>query len=418
MKDNQNEVQDLFDEEGMETFDDMELEEEFDAGEEAPAAAEDEEDDDEYDYDYEEDLEEEDDGLFTRKSSRKDSSDHGSGNKKGLIIGIVIALIVIALIAAFFVTRGGKNGEKTFGGSKQTTAETTAAESGSSEMAADTSAATLAADTHPDIKTLVEQYYAAVQNADLAALSAVIDTTENISVQKMEKRAEYIESYSNFTCYTLDGMTEGSYLVFVAFDMKFVNIDTLAPALDYYYVNTSEDGNLYICTEWTQEEDAFIAEQSKTAEVQNLSKEVNDRFAAAMDADAKLAELVQLLNSGASGSQPTTAAPEETTAEPEETTAAPEETTAAPEETTAAPETTVAAGGNFAAGSLVWAVAKYTIRGSASTDGESRGEIFEGDHAKVVESGSEWTKLEYKNADGETIVGYVRNDGLTATSPE
>lgn len=417
MKDNQNEVQDLFDEEGMETFGDMELEEDFDAGEEAPAAAEDEEDDDEYDYDYEEDLEDEDDGLFTRKSSRKESSDHGSGNKKGLIIGIVIALIVIVLIVAFFVTRGGKNGEKTFGGSKQTTAETTAAESGSGETAADTSAATLAADTHPDIKTLVEQYYAAVQNADLAALSAVIDTTENISVQKMEKRAEYIESYSNFTCYTLDGMTEGAYLVFVAFDVKFTDIETLAPGLDYYYVKTADDGRLYICTEKTQEEDDFIAGQMDTAEVQNLSKEINDRFAAAMAADAKLFERLQLMNSAASDSQPTTEAPEETTAAPEETTAASEETTVA-QETTEAPETTAAAGGSFAAGSLVWAVSTYKIRGSASTDGESLGEIYAGDHAKVVESGSEWTKLEYKNAEGETIVGYVRNDGLTATSPE
>jgi hypothetical protein len=41
-------------------------------------------------------------------------------------------------------------------------------------------------------------------------------------------------------------LSEDSYLVSAYFDLKFYNVETTAPGLDFFYVETAEDGSLYI----------------------------------------------------------------------------------------------------------------------------------------------------------------------------
>ena len=41
-------------------------------------------------------------------------------------------------------------------------------------------------------------------------------------------------------------MTDTSYVVFAAYDHKYVGYDTLLPGISYLYVDTKEDGSLYM----------------------------------------------------------------------------------------------------------------------------------------------------------------------------
>ncbi|MBR5474111.1 MAG: hypothetical protein IKU83_01735, partial [Lachnospiraceae bacterium] len=338
MKDNHDEVFDLFDDDGFDFEEDVVYTDDFDDEE---VLVDDEYDDEEYEEEYEDDLEEydedeeideEDDELFTRKSTKKSVSrkGNGGGSKKGLLIALVAILaIVLIVLAVIGLSKGGDKPGRT---EEQTT--TAEAEQTTEEQ---TTAAppTLAADTKPEVKPLMEQYYAAVKSADLAALGKIVDDTANISLQKMEKRAEYIEDFQNLKCYTLDGKDAGTYMVIVEHDVKYVNINTLAPGMEYYYLKTREDGSLYVCTNFAQEELDFMAAKSATEEVMNTIAAVNERFNVALASDAKLNDFYKLLTGGG---EVTTAAPDETT--PAETT--PAETTPA-DSTTAADSTTEAA---------------------------------------------------------------------------
>ncbi len=419
MRDNRDEVFDLFDDDGFDFEEDIvyvdeevdeidtvedEYEDEYDEDDEYEDA---DEYDDEYDEDeYEEDdVDEEDDELFSRKSTKKsDGGKKKGGSKKGILIALVAVLaIVLIALAVIFLGKGDEGGsDKTSGGAGESQGVST--EATTTEEETTTAPVTLPAETKPEVKVLMEKYYAAVKAADLAALSNVIDSTANISLQKMEKRAEYIEDYQNMVCYTVDGMDAGTYLVFVSFDMKFVNIQTPAPALDYYYLKTKEDGSLYVCTSFTDEEKAFIETKSQEEEVVNLAQIVNDRFEVALTSDAKLNNFVQLLKGG---EDVTAAPPDDTTAEETTADGTAEETT--PEETTAAQryDTAVVRDGGG------------TLRSSAKIEsGEGSNVICRlegGEKAKVLNStndGSyEWYFVEIV-VDGDTKEGYVREDCL------
>lgn len=431
MRDRHDEVQDLFDDESPEMHDDIEEKKDDFEGEEdfddelEDDFDEDELEDEELDEDEPEeekprrprkvsrdfDDEDENDELFTRKSNRG-GNNFGGGNsyvKYGILAVGVIAVILL-IILLFRGKSDGSTPESTGG----VPADTVAADM-SGETTGDIPAPTMAKDTNPEVGTLMNSFYTARQTADLSAMSDLVDSTANLSAQKLEKMKEYIEAYTGISCYTRDGLQAGEYLVYVYCDVKFLNIETTAPDLQWYYVKTAEDGHLYICTEMSQEENTFAQEQGALPEVRALVQDVNDRLASAMASDTGLDNLVKILNGEGDASGETPAAAD-TTAAPEGTTAAADTTSAS--ETTAAPQTTSAAPASSDS-ITVWATdGPYAIRKEPSRDSEQIGSIYKGDHAARTELGSEWSKIEYVNAEGETVVGYVLNEALTTTSPE
>ena len=92
-----------------------------------------------------------------------------------------------------------------------------------------------------------------IQVAKLAGVpDSVLDRAKELvdeldpSDESAITNSQYIEGYSNVQVYTKKGMTDTSYVVFAAYDHKYVGYDTLLPGISYLYVDTKEDGSLYI----------------------------------------------------------------------------------------------------------------------------------------------------------------------------
>ena len=66
------------------------------------------------------------------------------------------------------------------------------------------------------------------------------DDTEIITY---EKKSEFIESYDNIETYVKNGMTENTYVVWVYYETKLLNIDTSAPGSSVLYVERNADDN-------------------------------------------------------------------------------------------------------------------------------------------------------------------------------
>ena len=58
--------------------------------------------------------------------------------------------------------------------------------------------------------------------------------------------SQYIESFNDVKIYTKPGLTKDSYLVTTEVSLKYENIDTLVPGLDFFYVEKNDQGKLYI----------------------------------------------------------------------------------------------------------------------------------------------------------------------------
>lgn len=101
-------------------------------------------------------------------------------------------------------------------------------------------------DAHDELNELIEEYYKDYAAGDIDAISKVADPLSDAEKSYIQVFSQYVEEYQNLKIYSKRGADEKSYLVSVYLEMKFKDIKTPAAGLDFFYVQTNEDGDLYI----------------------------------------------------------------------------------------------------------------------------------------------------------------------------
>lgn len=170
--------------------------------------------------------------------------------------------------------------------------------------------ATLEKNTNEEITTLVTTYLNASVAADLDTLKTVLSEAEQVTKEELQRWYEYVEEIQNIECYTLPGLDEDSYIVYVYYDMKIVDIDTHAPGLIQLYVCKAENDNYVILI---NQVDETIQEARNEAlerkDVKELIATVNTKLNEAVTKDEKLKAFVSTLNSSAEQVQEQSSAP-------------------------------------------------------------------------------------------------------------
>lgn len=205
-------------------------------------------------------------------------------------------LIVLILVLAMCAKPG------TGGGIGQTVGSTEEAESGQESYEVD---------AHEEVNALISQYYTAYASGDLATITAIATPVSANEQSYITLFSQYVDEYQNITCYTKSGLDANSYLVSVAMEIKFTGVDTPAPGLDFFYLRTNDEGVLYIDNLYSQynmanQENALdtsvqslIYEFENDADLYALQSEIQDRFDAALAADADLTLMIQTTIPGA-----------------------------------------------------------------------------------------------------------------------
>lgn len=146
------------------------------------------------------------------------------------------------------------------------------------------------------INLLIERYFNALAICDVETLNNICETSAGFDEEVLAEQAAYIEGYQNLECTIMDGLTEGTYVVYVYYEMKFYYIDTPAPALVQLFVKTDADGTPYIYQGVIDGElSAYIAELTSGEQISSLAEAVNWKLEAACAADADLDALIQIL---------------------------------------------------------------------------------------------------------------------------
>lgn len=320
------------------------------------------------------------------------SSDNQSSNDFLKRYGKYIAVIAVALILIIIIVFSGKkqNGGETTGANTEVIGlpDTAAAETTENANA-------LKEDAYPEINQLINTYFTALRDQDVETLSNIMETNGEIDEEKIRKEGEYIEDYRNIKCYTREGIVEGTYIVFPYYDIKFLNVDTLAPSMIWLYVCTNEDGSLYINkSTFDGEVAAYIDEVCNSDEAKALMEQVETAFTAALQQDETLNQFVTKLREGA---DPTI--PEETEPQTEETQAETEEQQ--PDEN--------AGGDGQQSEETVYASQTVNVRKTPSTDGEQAGQLYAGESIQRIGTDGEWSKVLFR---GEEC--YIKSEFLTA----
>lgn len=155
-----------------------------------------------------------------------------------------------------------------------------------------------------ELNALIVNYYNAYAAGDINALSTYASPISDSEASYIKFLSQYIEAFNVKDVYSKQGLDEGSYLVSVHVNEKFVGINTAAPGLEFFYVRTNENGMLYIDNSYgtyNQKEheistdpkiDDIIEIYNERNDVMKLKKMVEDELNAVMVADPNLNKFV------------------------------------------------------------------------------------------------------------------------------
>lgn len=153
-----------------------------------------------------------------------------------------------------------------------------------------------AASADEAIRQLVNTYYKALETGDSATIATVkANVTEEEKIRQ-ETRAQDIEYIDIVEVFTRPGMTEGTYVVFVYTDTKFVGIETKAPGFSATYVSSREDGSLYLDSSVDETIKEYVVQVAAEEEIANYYDQVLTNYTNALASDPDLKNYMENLN--------------------------------------------------------------------------------------------------------------------------
>ena len=155
----------------------------------------------------------------------------------------------------------------------------------------------------PAVNELITNYFNAYAAGDITTLQTLATPITANEQSYIGVISQYIEGYQDINCYTKSGLDSNSYLVSVSLDVKFMDIETPAPGLYFFYVRTNGDGGLYIDNLYSEynlsrQESALdtsirnlITTFYNSTDVIELQNEIQQKYDAALSSDENLLNL-------------------------------------------------------------------------------------------------------------------------------
>lgn len=224
---------------------------------------------------------------------------------------LIIPLIAIILILVIVLTDNTPKHKKTKTAETQSEETTTvlaitdteSIESDTKQYIQNFDEYELKKDEIPEINALLAAYCQAKVDCDPYALAKVFGQTmteEEAAVEKakMDKIAQVVEDYQNITCYTKDGLQEGSYVLFPYYEIKYRDVETSMPILTWCYVYQDGEGNYIMTQEVSKEVSAYINQVGQSEDVRLLVSQVDAKADEAKANDSQLKSIYELMESG------------------------------------------------------------------------------------------------------------------------
>ena len=191
-----------------------------------------------------------------------------------------------------------------------------------------------------DINKLITDYFAAKKTVNVDAMTNLVSDSNQINKEKLVAMAEYVEDYKDINCYLIHSADLNAYRVYVKYNMKLKNINTLAPCLSAFYITSTSDGKYVIYLSALDEvQEEFITSADDNDSIVKLKEQVAEELKKAVAGDDAFKQLYEKMNSEIN----TAAANKGATPTPGQATSAPSQQAATPTPTVSAAATTAAA---------------------------------------------------------------------------
>jgi len=149
-----------------------------------------------------------------------------------------------------------------------------------------------------NIALLVTNYLDAKQRVDMDGIAECVSDVERVDNKRLVAEAEYIEAYKNIDCTIKEGPEDGTYRVYVYYEAKVYDIDTLCPSLTALYVVVDKEGNfkIYLGTVDSETQKA-IDKLDGSEEVKNLVDSVQKKLEGIVSSNEAVRDFYEMLES-------------------------------------------------------------------------------------------------------------------------
>ena len=300
-----------------------------------------------------------------------------------------VGILFIILVVVLLIFSNGKKDDVTQVNPVETVSGST------SSSAIPVPETELQVDAYADVNQLVTDYFNAMSSGDVDKLTAICSELDDMEKIRIKKKAEYTEGYQNFTCYTKPGPVPDSYIVFAYYEMKFKDIDTLAPGLTSLYICKNDAGSLYIYDgELEESVNSYIRSIASQDDVVELLNKVDTKYSEAAAADEKLKAFMEELPAILDTAVSTELAAMQAAADAAAVSAN------EPQVEETAP----------VVAEIVIATDSVNIRKSASEEGDKVGKAAKGDSFTRLETmDNGWSKISFDGAEA-----YIKTEFLSA----
>lgn len=236
----------------------------------------------------------------------------------------------------------------------------------------------------PEIKELIENYYAAQVTGDIDTIRTLVDVLDDSEADRIEVISEYLEDFPTLDIYTKPGPVENTYVVYISMTEKFKGYEYPIPGMMTHYVCVDDSGRYYISYFGLESERKYIEVANLQDDVIDLNNKINVEYnnMVAEDEELKqfLADLGDEIEEKVGEMQAT--AKENDVSENDE-----EDSESAGEDS---PQTVTVV-------TKVKAIDVVNIRSSDSETADKLGKAAIGDEFKLIEKiGNGWSKIEYE----------------------
>lgn len=264
---------------------------------------------------------------------------------------------------------------------------------------------TLLCDAYPEINEVMVNYHNALAENDEETIRKYLLYVNENELVNIAVKSQYVESYSDIHCYTQEGFEEGSYYVYVSYQLKLTDYDVLIPGLIGLYYCPNEAGEYHIYRKADMSEnvlDNYYTAYMKQ-EVQDLYNTVDMNYNEILDSNPDLktymtgfeemvtAEMVKMIAIREASEAMQEAESESVTSEPESASETPEVVT-----------------------ETVKATTTVNVRSSDSETADKLGKVTTGTTLTRLESRvNGWSKVLYEGEEG-----FIKSEFLEVVSTD
>lgn len=284
-------------------------------------------------------------------------------------------------------------------------------------------------DAYVELNELVQTYFDAYIRADFTTLEVVAYPISEMEQSYITTMSQFYEGFQNVKCYTKHGLSKDSFIVAARFDIKFVGQEVTAPSMMLLYVQTNDEGGLYINNLYSDfnmqysenaiSKDVYTALRKFTTQDDYLElyNEVEVAFSNLIKENTEIYQLTKRTIPGTRQMwedtvfyAPSTEGVENTEStevtETTEATDTPADTTTEQQEEQQQPEVEKV---------RVDTDSSVRVRKGPGTSFDKIGDAFDGDEFVKLgveddEDGDEWTKIQFS----DSKVGYIKSSFLDA----